>query len=942
MDRINKLKKRSTIILCMLLYMIFLNIELNAQNLNIKGKALDSDGNSLPGTAVSIKGTTVGAVTNDDGDYTLSNVPAESILEFKLIGYVTQEIKLVDKTVINAILVEESTTLDEVVLVAFGKQRKESVISSISTINTKDIKIPASNLTAALAGRISGLISYQRSGEPGQDDASFFVRGVTSFSYKAAPLILIDGLEMSSSDLARMQPDDIASFSIMKDAAATALYGARGANGVIAITTKEGSEGKAQISFRYETSFSSPVRELNLADPVTYMRMNNEAVLTRDPMRSEPYSQEKIENTIAGKNRYVYPANDWYDMLFKDFTTNYRANFNVSGGGKVARYYIAGTLNQDNGVLKVDRHNNFNSNINLRKYLLRSNININITSTTEAVVRLHGTFDDYTGPISSGTDLFNKVIRADPVLFPAYYLPDETYAHVEHIMFGNYDRGQYINPYADMTKGYKEYSKSLMLAQFELKQDLKFVTEGLAIRGLFSINRYSYFDVNRFYTPHLYTIGGYDKFTDVYTLSWINPTTASNSLSYNEGPKDITATTYMEGAVNYDKTFSGKHAVSGLLVATARTSLKPNASTLALSLPSRNVGLSGRVTYSYDSRYFTEFNFGYNGSERFAKKERFGFFPSIGAAWIASNEPFWSKDLKRIVSQLKLKVTYGLSGNDAIGDLTDRFYYLSEVNPNTSSRAYTWGKQFDYTVNGVTIGREANDKITWETSAKMNTGIELTLFDKLEIQADYYTEYRKNILMTRADIPSSMGLSYSPVSNVGEASGSGIDLSVDYRQSFNRDFWISGRANFTYATAKYEVYEEVDNSSTPWLSKTGQPISQRTGYVAERLFVDNYDVSNNPVQTFGAYVGGDIKYKDINGDDRIDALDKVPIGYPDHPEIIYGFGISSGYKNFDFSFFFQGLARESFWIDASSTAPFIDTDGASGTISKNALLQVYA
>lgn len=911
------------------------------QNHIINGKVVDENGTALAGVTVVVDGTTRGVLTDVDGSFSI-NVSPDNKLVFSYIGFTTQTIEIGNQKEFIVIMKEKADELQEVTVVAFGKQKKESVISSISTVNTKELKVPSSNLTTALAGRMSGLISYQRSGEPGEDDASFFVRGVTSFSYARGPLILIDGVEMSSSDLARLQPDDIASFSIMKDAAATALYGARGANGVILITTKEGVEGKTQISFRFEQSFSMPTKNIELADPITYMRLNNEAVTTRNPLTSVPYSLEKIDNTILGKNPYVYPANDWYKMLFKNGTPSYRANFNVSGGGKVARYYIAGTFSQDNGNLKVDRNNNFNNNIDLKKYLLRSNININITPTTEAVVRLHGTFDDYSGPIDGGTALYKKVMRADPVLFPAYFHPDETYAHVTHTIFGNYDKGQYINPYADMVKGYKDYSKSLMLAQFEVKQNLSFITDGLSLRGLFNTNRYSYFDVNRFYNPYWYSIGSYDKYNDTYTLQLLNPQTGTQWLSYNEGQKEITSTTYLEGAVNYDNTFSDKYYVSGLLVGTIRSTLTPNASTLTLSLPSRNVGLSGRFTFSYDSRYFTEFNFGYNGSERFATKERFGFFPSIGVAWFVSNENFWSSELSNIISKLKLKATYGLVGNDAIGSPRDRFFYISEVNLNAAGRAFSWGENFDHSVNGVVISRYANEKITWETSSKMNLGLELGLFNKLEIQADYYTEHRKNILMPRADIPSTMGLWSIQQTNVGEAKGNGVDLSIDYQHIISKNLWMTGRANFTYATAKYEVYEEVDNSLTPWLSKIGQPISQQWGYIAERLFVDNLEVKNSPNQTFGEYMGGDLKYRDINGDDQITALDMVPIGFPTMPEIIYGFGLSTGYRDFDLSFFFQGLARESFWIDAYRTAPFIDTDEDANIISKNALLRAYA
>lgn len=916
-------------------------LQQDATRISLKGTVFDESGQPIPGASVTIVGSTAGVITDLDGNFTIE-VRSSDRLNVSFVGLQSQTVDVAGRRTVKIVLKEKVDELEEVTVVAFAKQKKESVLASIETVKPGELKVPTSNLTTALAGRMSGLISYQRSGEPGEDNASFFVRGVTSFSYARGPLILIDGIEMNSSDLARLQTDDIASFSIMKDAAATALYGARGANGVIMVTTKEGREGKATISFRYETATSQPTQVVDLADPVTYMRLNNEAVLTRNPLSTIPYSMEKIENTSRGVNPLIYPATDWYSTLFKQYATNRRANFNVSGGGKVARYYIAATYNQDNGILNVDKLNNFNSNIDLKKYLLRSNININITSSTEAVVRLHGAFDDYSGPIDGGSQLYQKVMRTDPVLFPAYYPSTPETAHVQHIMFGNYDDGSYINPYADMVKGYRNYSKSVMLAQFELKQKLDFITEGLSIRGLFNTNRYSYFTVSRFYNPFYYIPTGYDKHTDTYSLYNINPTTGTEYLNYNEGAKDITTSTYGEFAMNYDRVFDDKHGVSGLLVSTMRNFQTANAGSLSLSLPSRNLGVSGRFTYSYDSRYFTEFNFGYNGSERFAKKERFGFFPSVGLGWIVSNEPYWPIGISNVVSNLKLKGTYGWVGNDAIGDANDRFFYLSEVNMNNSGKGFVFGEDFGYSLNGVSISRYANEMITWEVSNKLNLGAEIGLFNKIDVMVDVYHEYRKNILMSRANIPTTMGLQATPASNVGEASARGIDVSLDYNHSFNKNWWITGRLNFTYATSRFEVYEDVDNTLTPWLERVGQPISQRWGYVAERLFIDEFDVANSPQQTFGEYSGGDIKYKDINGDGLITTLDRVPIGHPTEPEIVYGFGFSTGYKGFDFSAFFQGLARESFWIDPTATSPFVDVDGTGSVTSKNALLKVYA
>ncbi len=900
----------------------------------IRGTITDDKGQPIPGASVSIQGTTRGVVTDNDGNFNLEVEP-ENTLVFSFIGYTTQIVKIGEKKIINIELVEKKQELEDVTVVAFAEQKKESVIGSITTIKPAELKIPSSNLTTALAGRMAGLISYQRSGEPGMDNAQFFIRGVTTFGYKKDPLILIDNNEVTTTELSRMQPDDIASFSIMKDATATALYGSRGANGVILVTTKEGVEGKAVINVRYEGATSQPTSMVELADPITYMKLHNEAVRTRDPLGVTPYSPNKIANTLAGGNPYVYPANDWYKILFKDRALNQRLNFSASGGGKIARYYLAGSVSNDNGILNVPKMNNFNNNIKLNRYMLRSNVNINITKTTEAIVHLQGAFDGYTGPIQGGTEIFNKVMRTNPVLFAPYYKPDIANVYAQHILFGNYDQGQYNNPYADMVKGYKNYTSSQMSAQFELKQKLDFITEGLSLRALFNTNHYAYFDVSRNYNPFYYNVSNYDKATDQYTLAPLNEKNGTEYLGYKEGDKTINATTYFEGALNWNRTFNEKHALSGLMVYTMREQLNANAGDLQKSLPYRNMGLAGRATYAYSSRYFGELNFGYNGSERFSKNERFGFFPSAGIGWLVSNEGFWSEGLKKTINKLKLKATFGLVGNDAIGDDSDRFFYLSNVNMDDSGRSSsfgTYGNMGGRTLNGVSISRYANSYITWEKAQKLNLGLELGLWNALDIQVDVFKENRSNILMNRY-IPTTLGLQAPTRANVGGASSKGIDVSLNYKHSFRKDLWLTGLANFTYATSKFTIYEEPDYSSTPWLSRVGRSLNQNWGYVAERLFVDDEEIRNSPAQ-FGNYRAGDIKYKDINRDGKISELDKVPLGYPTSPEIVFGFGFSGGYKAFDLSCFFQGLARESFWIDANATSPFID--------GQNALLKVYA
>ena len=916
-------------------------------NERISGTVTDSSGAPLSGVTVSVKEKpTVGTTTDLNGNFVL-DVPEHSTLIFSMIGFDRQMITVANQTELKVRLVPSANTLGETVVVAFGKQKKADVVGAITTINPSELKIPASNLTTALAGRLAGVIAYQRSGEPGEDNANFFIRGVTTFGYKTDPLILIDGIEVSTTDLARLQPDDIASFSIMKDATATSLYGSRAANGVILITTKEGKEGKASISIRLENSVSSPTRNVELADPITYMRLNNEAVLTRDPLGILPYSDEKIDKTVAGANRYVYPATNWRKALFKRYTMNQRANLNVSGGGSVARYYIAGSINQDNGVLRVDPRNNFNSNINLKSYTLRSNVNVNLTKYTQVAVRLSGIFDDYTGPINEGADLYKKVMRTNPVEFPAFYPVDADHAYVKHVMFGNYDdgSGEYLlNPYAEMIRGYKNYARSAMSAQFEAKQDLSFLTEGLHIRAMLNVTRNTFFDVRRSYQPFWYQPGSYDKQTNTYKLDLLNEDDGTEYLDYNPGDRTVNSKFYMESAMDYSRTFHDKHTFSGLFVFMVRNELTGEVSDLQSSLPFRNVGLAGRATYSYESKYYAEFNFGYNGSERFYKTHRYGFFPSVGVAWTISNEKFW-EPFKHTVTNLKVRGTYGLTGNDAIGSAEDRFLYLSNVNMNDAGKKAVFGRDNGYSRNGITLSRYADPNITWERAAKANLGLEIGLFDRLEVQADFYREHRTNILMQRTATPATMGLSAQPKANLGEAEGKGVDVSLDYNQSFGNSLWVQGRVNFTYAKSQFLVYEEPYYDEAPWKRHVGYPISQQWGYIAERLFVDDEEALKSPPQSFGEYAGGDIKYYDVNGDHEITSLDQVPIGYPTTPEVTYGFGISVGYRNFDLSTFFQGLGRESFWIDPSATAPFVSYYYDGETLPgkpENQLLKAYS
>lgn len=918
----------------------------------VKGVVLDNNNDPIIGANVLVTGTGIGVATDLDGNFTLKVPAGAKTVEISYLGFLSKVIPFTPNNlsvfrVIN--LKEDGIALEDVTVVAFAKQKKVSVLGSVSTIKPAELKTTSSNLTTGFAGKLSGVIAYQRSGEPGQDNAEFFIRGVTTFGTgKSNPLILIDNVELTSADLSRLNPDDIASFSVLKDATATALYGARGANGVILVTTKEGEEGNMKLSFRVENSFSSSVKDVDTADPLTFMKLHNEAVRTRNPLAQLPYLDSQIAAREQGLNSYVYPMVDWKDMLFKDVTTNQRGNLSISGGGRVARYYVALSYARDNGMLKTDPDNSFNNNIQLNKYTVRSNVNMTLTKTTELAVRVSGTFDSYQGPMSGGASMYTKAIKANPVLFPATYAPDKTNQYANHVLFGNYGKGgEYMNPYAEMCRGYKESETTVMIAQLELKQDFEFITKGLKGRLLGNATRDSYYDLTRSYKPFYYSIGSYDKYDNIYTLSDLNADTGTDYLGYSQGDKKVASSIYLEGSLSYDRLFDEKHNVSGMLVYTVREGKTGNESTLQKSLPSRNMGLAGRFTYGFSDRYFAEINFGYNGSERFDKDHRWGFFPSGGLGWVVSNEKFWkNSSFSKVLNMLKLKGSYGLVGNDNISDNNERFFYLSEVNMNAANKGMNFGTNFDAGYSGVSILRYANTRIGWEVSHKLNLGVEMKLLDNLEIQADYFKERRTNILQERADIPSILGFQTTPKANIGEAKGSGFEVSLDYSHFFKKDFWATVRGNFTYASSEYSKFEEPDYSSTPWLSKLGTKLNQPFGLMAERLFVDEEDVKSSPKQQFGEYMAGDIKYKDINKDGIVDDRDRVPIGYPTTPEIIYGFGFSLGYKAFDFNCFFQGSGRSSFFIEPNRITPFAqpydpdnEMDGKKGN---NALLQFIA
>ena len=914
------------------------SINFFSQSTLVSGQVVDEGGNPLPGVTVLVEGTNRGTSTTFEGTYALKIDDSSQSIQFSYIGFETQSIPVGEQKIIDVILLENLESLEEVQVVAFQKQKKNSVIGSINTINPSELKIPTSNITNAMAGKLAGMISYQRSGEPGADNAEFFIRGVTSFGYANNPLILIDGLEVTTNDLARIEPDNIASFSIMKDATATSLYGARGANGVILVTTKEGKKGKAKVSFRYENSVSAPSQTNEFLNGVDYMNLYNRATRTRDASAPLTYSISKIYGTQNGGDPNIFPNVDWYNELFKDYTLNRKANLNVNGGGDIAQYYLSVSHNNDTGLLKVDPLNNFNNNIDIKRSNLRANINIDLTNTTKIAVKFYSLFERYNGPSVSANDIFGSVMQANPANFPKYFNYEDNLGY-NHTLFGNKGNGGFPNPYADMVKGYKDRFTNTIFSQVQIEQDLNFITEGLKFRGMASVRTYTMNENSREYTPFYYGMAEVE--TDEGILNYLYRIQEGTEFLNNPSINNLgTSRFYYEFVSEYNRKFNELHDIGGLLVFNFSESLNTIGGTSAFStLPSRNMGLSGRFSYNYDSRYFTELNFGYNGSEKFAKDNRFGFFPSIGLGWILSNEEWFNSKLPD-VNMFKIKLTHGLVGNDGISSADDRFFYLSEVNLQSDSYGFTWGSDYNNYYQGYVIDRYSNQNVTWEVAEKTNYGLEIGLFNSLDLQVDYFTEHRSKIYMSRDYIPSTMGLTTTISSNLGEVDSKGVDLSIDYNKAFNSGLIISARGNLTYSTNEILINGEPDYAYD-YLSRIGYPVNQAWGLLAERLFIDEEDIENSPEQFNGfssssnSYMPGDIKYTDVNNDGVVNELDRVPIGKPTVPEIVYGFGVSASYRGYDFSIFMQGVARTSFFINPNDISPFVNERNALNVIANN-------
>ena len=886
----------------------------------VTGTVVDAEnGDPVIGATVVVKGQKDGVITDLDGNFTIAISGSKAQLEFSYIGYRKKTVDVGDLGVINVKMESDNQLLSEVVVVGAGTQKKVSVTGSITSVKGLELKAPSSSLTTSFAGKLAGVISMTSTGEPGAA-SEFYIRGVSTFGGRATPLILLDDVEISTADLNNIPAETIESFSILKDASATAIYGARGANGVMLITTKTGKENeKTRINVTVENSFNKPMNFPDFVNGATWMEMYNEAQLTRNPGATPKYSQLDIDNTRNQVNPYIYPDVQWKDVIFKNMNMNQRANVNISGGGSKASYYMSLQANHDTGLLDTKKVYSYNNNINNWGYNFQNNISYKITSTTKIDLHMNAQIRNKKGPNYSTSDLFAQMLYCNPINFPVTFpvQPGDT-----HIRFGNAiwtGSSVRTNPYAYMLSSFKEYNENTLNTSLKINQKLDFVTKGLSVQAMVNWKNWASSSYNRTIEPYYYGIkgGSYNPSNPTdYEIERLG-TSGTDYLKTSDISKASDQTFYLDARVNYDRQFN-LHHVTGMLMYMQREYRSS-------VLPERNQGFSGRFTYDYGQRYLVELNFGYNGTERLAKKERFEFFPAVSLGWVISNEKFF-EPMTKYIDNLKIRGSYGLVGSDETGLSAgaQHFLYIDQVSLNNIG--FTTGVDMNYTLYGPLVTNYAVVNGGWERVKKLDIGIDLELFRQLTITADYFTEKRYNILLHREAWPESLGYyTAKPWSNKGKVDNWGIELSVNWRKEFTKDLYVDFRGNFTYTENKYVNLDEPVYPYV-WKTSTGKPLSRTTGYIAQGLFSSQEEIDNSPTQNLGSTVKpGDIKYRDVNGDGKIDGSDQVMISpYGTTPRIQYGLGMNVTYKKFDFGVFFNGSAKRTIMI--SGISPFGQSD----------------
>ena len=883
----------------------------------LQGLVKDEQGNPIIGASIQLKNTGTGVITDLDGLFQIQVTDKNSVIVISYIGYVTQEISVGDRSSITVQLKEDTKSLEEVVVTAFGAtQKKETMVGSIQQVRPAELKVPSSSLSTSFAGRMAGVIAIQRSGQPGADGADFWIRGKSTFGDATGVLIVLDGVEISSSDLNALDPEVIESFSILKDATATAMYGTRGANGVMIVTTKSGQDLlKPIINFRLETSMSQLTSVPDMVGGVDYMKLYNEALTTRG-ITTGLYDDTKIRATEQGLNPLVYPNVDWYNEMFNKNAFAQRFNFNIRGGKKAVTYFMSASVKHDAGNLKSlsKDYFSYNNNINVMRYDFVNNLSIKATNTTKISLGLNVSLRDWKGPSAGVDGIFSMSREASPVDFPIVYPArndKEIYTLWGGMSGGIYNNG-YRNPVAEYVVGYKKQFASTVNANIRLDQDLKMVTKGLKLHVLASFKNWSKTETTRKAGYNQFEIDQYNEATGEYTLSRVGneQKTALNTEGAATGDRRI----FIQAYLDYKRKF-GVHDVNAMLLYNQDQLDNNKPDNLLSSLPRRKQGIAARLSYAYDDRYLAEVNFGYNGSENFAKNNRFGFFPSIALGYNISQEKFW-EPISNVISHFKLRGSYGLVGNDGINE---RYAYLEDIVLSSDKWKYTTGVNQNVNLQGPVWNRYYNPNLTWEVGKKLNVGFDMQLFHQVNLNFDVFKEIRSKIYMQKVNtLPDFIGTGETKIyENSGKMKNVGFDIALDYNKQITKDFFLSFKGTLTYAHNTILERDEPPFQLYPNLSSVGYSRGQHLVYVADGLFRDQADVDSHAEQTLG-YIPqpGDIKYvdqPDANGncDGIINTNDRVYMGYPEDPEIVYGFGPSMKYKNWDFSFFFQGAARTS-------------------------------
>jgi len=881
----------------------------------ITGQVIDaSTGEPILGANVVVKGTTNGTATGVNGRFSIQ-VGKKASIDVSFVGYKTKTLDVSSATEI-VVKLEPDNLLEEVVVVGAGSQKKISITGAIASVSGEDLKFPSSSLTSGLAGKLAGVISMTSSGEPGAT-TDFYIRGIGTFGGRATPLILLDDVEISSGDLNRIPAETIESFTILKDASATAIYGVRGANGVMLVTTKKGQENmRAKVGVTIENSFVQPMRFPEFVDGATWMELYNEGTLARGAQNAK-YSAREIELTRSHAAPYTYPDVDWQDVLFRNFNMNQRANVNIQGGGNRATYYMSLNFNHDSGIVNAPSDYYFNNNIRNFSYNFQNNISYKLTPSTTVDLHLNAQMGSSRGPAEGSSKLFEYMLYANPIQFPAVYpaMPGDT-----HLRFGNASfKGNelYTNPYACMLDDQAQYNYSTINVSLKLDQKLDFITKGLSAAGMVNWKSYA----NKVYVqglnPTYYTLTPNSWSPD--NPAWFETQTVGTiGDEYvwekwdNGNDPNSDQTFYFDARLMYNRSF-GRHNLSALLMYMMRE-YRPGRDIYNITRErlQRNQGLSGRMTYDYDQRYFVEFNFGYNGTERLPKNSRFEFFPAVSLGWVPSNEKFW-EPVKDWIDYLKIRGSYGLVGSDGFDDAngTRHFVYFDQVVINGGGW-YATGPSIDnsFSFVGPAVNGYASSNIHWERVKKLDVGVDLSLFRQINITFDYFNDKRDRIMMSRANWPEIFGyFNAVPWGQVGKAENSGYEVSVGWNRNFGKDWTVDLRFNFTYTQNKF-VERDEPNYTYPWQYKRGLPMDgfRWDGYIAEGLFQSEDEIANSPTQLLGSTPRvGDIKYRDLNGDGKITPDDMTLISqYGTTPRIQYGVGLNVRWRKWDLGLFLNG------------------------------------